>query len=231
MCPTNQTTKQRFSSVIKRIEAACANYQRDPHHIRLLAVSKTKPVEQIRALIDLGQRSFGENYVDEAVAKATELKHLDLSWHFIGPIQSNKTRLLAEHFDWVESVDRLKIARRLADQRSREQSPLNVLIQVDLDHETQKAGCDPDEVDALADFIASRSTLRLRGLMAIPAPREALADQRAVFARLRALFDRLARSHRSVDTLSAGMSGDLEAAIAEGSTEIRVGTDLFGPRG
>ncbi len=217
--------------MIKRIRAACADYQRDPDHIRLLAVSKTKPIEQLRALIDLGQRAFGENYVDEAVGKITELADPELTWHFIGPVQSNKTRLLAEHFDWVESVDREKIARRLADQRPAERPPLNVLIQVNLNGESQKAGCDPEGIRTLADFIAARPTLRLRGLMAIPAPREEMEAQRAVFSRLKALFDELARSHPAVDTLSAGMSGDLEAAIAEGSTEIRVGTDLFGPRG
>lgn len=216
--------------MIKRIRAACDQSERDPDHVRLLAVSKTKPVEQIQALVGLGQRDFGENYVDEAVAKIAQLGDSALCWHFIGPVQSNKTRLLAEHFDWVESVDREKIARRLADQRPADKPALNVLIQVNLDGERQKAGCAPEDIPALADFIATRPELCLRGLMAIPAPRSDEEGQHAVFGRLRALVETLARSHPSVDTMSAGMSGDLEAAIAEGSTQIRVGTDLFGPR-
>jgi len=231
MCPTNQTTKQRFSNVIKRIRAACDQNQRDPDHVCLLAVSKTRPVEQILALARLGQHAFGENYVDEAVAKISELSGHGLCWHFIGPVQSNKTRQLAEHFDWVESVDREKIARRLADQRPRDKPALNVLIQVNLDGESQKAGCAPDDIAALADLIATRPELCLRGLMAIPAAREDRTAQRRVFAKLKSLYEDLARSHPQIDTLSAGMSGDLEAAIAEGSTEVRVGTDLFGPRG
>jgi len=230
MCEANQTPEQRFSNVIRRIRDACASHKRDPDHIRLLAVSKTKPAEQIQALARLGQRSFGENYVDEAVEKIELLRDLKLCWHFIGPIQSNKTRLLAEHFDWIESVDRVKIARRLADQRPEVKPPLKVLIQVNLDGESQKAGCAAEEIDELAEFIDARPELQLRGLMAIPAQRDDSEAQRAVFSRLKTHFDALARSHPSVDTLSAGMSGDMEAAIAAGSTEIRVGTDLFGPR-
>jgi pyridoxal phosphate enzyme (YggS family) len=231
MCPTNQTPEQRFSNVIKRIRAACDRSGRDPDHVRLLAVSKTRPAGQIQDLARLGQRCFGENYVDEAVAKIAELGEQGLCWHFIGPVQSNKTRLLAEHFDWVESVDREKIVRRLADQRPEGKAALNVLIQVNLDDEKQKAGCAPDDIAHLADVIAARPELRLRGLMAIPAATDDHVAQRAVFARLQALYDTLAGTHPSVDTISAGMSGDLEAAIAEGSTEVRVGTDLFGPRG
>ncbi|SRR6056297_1620750 len=231
MCPTNQTPEQRFSNVIKRIRAACDRSGREPDHVRLLAVSKTRTAGQIQDLARLGQRCFGENYVDEAVAKIAELGEQGLCWHFIGPVQSNKTRLLAEHFDWVESVDREKIVRRLADQRPEGKPALNVLIQVNLDGEAQKAGCAPDDIARLADVIAARPELRLRGLMAIPAARDDHVAQRAVFARLRALYDTLAGTHPSVDTISAGMSGDLEAAITEGSTEVRVGTDLFGPRG
>jgi pyridoxal phosphate enzyme (YggS family) len=230
MCPPNQNHPQRLAQVRQRILDACHRHQRDASHIRLLAVSKTKPAEQVRALAELGQKDFGENYVDEAVEKIQALDALELCWHFIGPIQSNKTRQIAEHFDWVESVDRAKIVRRLADQRPADLEPLNVLLQVNLDAESQKAGCAPEALADLAAAVEARPELRLRGLMAIPAPRDSVDEQRAVFAELKTLFDRLAESHPGMDTISAGMSGDLEAAIAEGSTEIRVGTDLFGPR-
>jgi len=231
MCPPNQNHEQRLARVHQRILGACREHRRDADHIRLLAVSKTKPIEQVRALAELGQKDFGENYVDEAVEKIQALDALGLCWHFIGPIQSNKTRQIAEHFDWVESVDRARIVRRLADQRPETRPPLNVLLQVNLDAESQKAGCTPAALADLADLVAARPELRLRGLMAIPAPRKSVDAQRAVFARLKSLFDQLAEAHPGMDTISAGMSGDLEAAIAEGSTEIRVGTDLFGPRG
>ncbi len=230
MCPPNQNPADRLHSVRQRIERVCGERQRPASSVRLLAVSKTQPVEKIRELVHLGQKAFGENYVDEAVKKIRTLSDSELEWHFIGPIQSNKSRLIAAHFHWVESVDRLKIVRRLADQRGAELGPLNVLIQVNLDDEIQKAGCRPEQIDGLAEAIAERPQLRLRGLMAIPAPRDNPTEQRRVFRQLRELFDRLAEHYPEVDTLSAGMSGDLEAAIAEGSTQVRVGTDLFGPR-
>ncbi|AKS43070.1 YggS family pyridoxal phosphate-dependent enzyme [Wenzhouxiangella marina] len=230
MYTPNQNPSERLDAVRQRIHLACERANRSPEGVRLLAVSKTQAPEKIRALVHLGQKCFGENYVDEAVAKIEALADLGLTWHFIGPVQSNKTRAIAEHFDWVESVDRAKIVRRLADQRPADRGALNVLIQVNLDGETQKAGCAPEEIEALAEAIEARPELRLRGLMAIPAPRDGDDEQRAVFARLKHLFDRLAERHASVDTISAGMSGDLEAAIAEGSTQLRVGTDLFGPR-
>lgn len=220
----------RLVQVRERIESACRAAGRGTTEVELLAVSKTRGVNEIRALAELGQRAFGENYVDEACAKQEPLDDLELAWHFIGPVQSNKTRTLAEHFDWVESVDRLKIARRLGDQRPGNLPPLNVLIQVDVDDEAQKAGCRPDQVAELADDIAGRDRLMLRGLMAIPAAVEHADDARPAFARLRELFERLRIGHPQIDTLSMGMSGDLEPAIAEGSTRVRVGTALFGPR-
>jgi PLP dependent protein len=230
MSPTNQNPARRLSNVRERIQSACQAAGCDPSGVRLLAVSKTQAVEKIRALVHLGQKSFGENYVDEALVKIRALNDQGLEWHFIGPLQSNKTRAVAEHFDWVQSLDRPKLIRRLAEQRPPDRPPLNVLIQVNLDGEAQKSGCDPGQIQDLASMIMERPSLKLRGLMAIPAVREQYSDQVAVFASLRELFDTLASDHDGIDTLSAGMSADLEAAIAAGSTMVRVGTDLFGAR-
>ncbi len=227
---TNQTLRDRWLQVLGRIEHGRAAGSLPRQVVRLIAVSKTRPAADIRALAEIGQRGFGENYVDEALAKQRELDELDLEWHFIGPIQSNKTRAIAEHFDWVQSVDRLKIVRRLGEQRPAGIEPLQVLIQVDLDDEPQKAGCRPEQIAELARAIAAQPRLRLRGLMAIPAPRSEPAAQRAVFERLTQQFELLKRQQPGIDTLSAGMSDDLEAAIAAGSNMVRVGTDLFGPR-
>lgn len=220
----------RFHQVTERMEVAAASARRPLSELRLLAVSKKQPIERIRSLAEEGQTSFGENYVDEAVAKMDELADLALEWHFIGPIQSNKTRTLVERFDWVQSVDRIKIVRRLNDQHPGNRPALNVLLQVNLDGEAQKAGCAPEAIASLAEAVAAAEHLKLRGLMAIPAPRDDPQAQADVFGRLRGYFDELAAAYPSVDTLSAGMSADLEAAIAAGSTMIRVGTDLFGPR-
>lgn len=220
----------RLQAVTDRIETAAHSVGRRPEEIVLLAVSKKQPLARIEALINDGQRRFGENYVDEALDKMAHFAAHDLEWHFIGPVQSNKTRALAEAFDWVQSVDRAKIVRRLNAQRPPDLAPLNILIQVNLDGEAQKAGCAPDALDTLAAEVAAAPRLILRGLMAIPAERSEPSEQQAVFARLRALFEQLAARYPSVDTLSAGMSGDLEAAVAAGSTMVRVGTDLFGPR-
>jgi len=220
----------RLASVQHRIQNAAIGAGRRPDGVCLLAVSKKKPAAAVRSLAELGQRAFGENYVDEALEKIEALAGSGLEWHFIGPIQSNKTRSIAEHFDWVQSVDRAKIVRRLSDQRPESLDPLNVLVQVNLDGEAQKAGCPPEALAELANRVADSPGLRLRGVMAIPAPRAEPAEQLAVFERLRALYQVLQRNHREVDTLSAGMSGDLEAAIAAGSNLVRVGTDLFGPR-
>ncbi len=221
---------EKLEQVRGRIDTACREAGRRPESVQLLAVSKTHPASAVSHLHQLGQRAFGESYVDEAVAKITELAELDIEWHYIGPIQSNKTRTIAEHFDWVQGVERSKIVRRLADQRPGRHAPLNILIQVNIDDEPQKAGCHPDDIAGLAAMIAEHDTLRLRGLMAIPAPREDFADQKTVFDRLFALYRELQATHPQVDTLSAGMSADLEAAIAAGSTMVRVGTALFGTR-
>lgn len=234
MLPVNHNSTQlseRWSALESRLSEACRKAGRDRSEVSLLAVSKQHSAASIRAVAELGQRAFGENYVDQALEKIRTLADLDLSWHFIGPIQSNKTRAIAEHFDWVQSVDRPKIIRRLAEQRPADRPPLNVLIQVNLDDEAQKAGCHPDKISDLADLIAGQPALTLRGLMAIPAPREEYADQLAVFEHLRRLKEQLTRDHPRADTVSAGMSGDLEAAIAAGSTMVRVGTALFGERG
>jgi pyridoxal phosphate enzyme (YggS family) len=198
----------------------------------LLAVSKTFGADRVRAAAALGQRAFGENYLQEALAKRTELSDLDLEWHFIGPVQSNKTRDLASHFDWVHGIDRLRLAQRLSDARGADRDPLQVCVQVNISAEASKSGCDPDEAPALCAAIVALPGLRLRGLMAIPAP-VASADidaARAPYRRLRQLFDRIRATGVPLDTISAGMTDDLEAAIAEGSTLVRVGTAIFGHR-
>ena len=178
----------------------------------------------------MGQIAFGENYVDEGVNKLQELNDLGLTWHFIGHIQSNKTRVIASHYDWVQSVDRIKIAKRLAEHRPESLAPLNICIQLKVDAEDSKSGCTTAELDDLATFIDAAPTLSLRGLMAIPAPRTEMAEQRKVFAELNGWFEHLRSAYASVDTLSMGMSGDMEAAIAEGATMVRIGTAVFGAR-
>jgi hypothetical protein len=216
--------------VQQQIRAAEAHYARPRRSVTLLAVSKTKPSSDIRTALLAGQTDFGENYVDEAVAKIGELRDSAAIWHYIGQIQSNKTRLIAEHFDWVHSVDRAKIAHRLAEQRPATLAPLNICLQVKLDDEPGKGGVEPAALNELADWVATHATLKLRGLMVIPKPSEGLTAQRESFARARQLFETLRQRHPEVDTLSMGMSGDLEAAIAEGSTLVRVGTAIFGAR-
>lgn len=196
----------------------------------LLAVSKTRPAEDIRAAHALGINDFGENYLQEALPKIEALQALGLTWHFIGPIQSNKTRPIAEHFDWVHSVDRDKIARRLNEQRPADAPPLQVCLQVNVSGEASKSGVSPADLPALAEAVLHLPRLRLRGLMAIPAATNSDAEQRAAFAQLRGLFEELKPQAPDLDTLSMGMSGDLEAAVAEGSTLLRIGTALFGPR-
>jgi pyridoxal phosphate enzyme (YggS family) len=184
----------------------------------------------MRALHAAGQRAFGENYVQEALAKQADLADLALEWHLIGPLQSNKCREVAERFDWLQTLDRAKLVDLLARHRPAGRAPLNVLVQVNIDDEASKSGCTPGEIDALADRIAAQPALRLRGLMAIPAPSPDDTIRRVAFARMRALFDALRAKHVDVDTLSMGMSDDLELAIAEGATMARVGTALFGAR-
>ncbi len=255
----------RHAAVLERIAAAARACGRDPAGVALLAVSKTFDTGAVLALADCGQRDFGENYVQEALAKRTEVGDRwplrpagrpgrsalpgraaevptevpaqlpaqlpDLPvWHFIGPLQSNKTRPIAESFDWVHSVDREKVARRLSEQRPASIAPLQVCIQVDVSGEATKSGCAPEDVPALARLIVGLPGLRLRGLMAIPAPTDDPALQRAQFARVREVFERLQAEGLPVDTLSMGMSADLEAAIAEGATIVRVGTAMFGAR-
>ncbi|MDA8129423.1 MAG: YggS family pyridoxal phosphate-dependent enzyme [Betaproteobacteria bacterium] len=221
---------QRLAAVRARIARAANEAGRQPADISLLAVSKTFGAAAVRDLAAGGQREFGENYVQEALEKQAALRDLPLIWHFIGPIQSNKTRAIAGHFDWVHSVDRLKIAERLSAQRPAGLAPLQVCIEVNVSGETSKGGADPSAVPALAEAIAELPGLRLRGLMAIPAPTRDVAAQRAAFRRVRELFEDLRAHGHALDTLSMGMSADLDAAIWEGATIVRVGTALFGER-
>ena len=213
-----------------RIARAAEAAGRNAAEVRLLAVSKTWPADSVREAAAAGQRAFGENYVQEGAEKVDALAGLGLEWHFIGPLQSNKTRLVANRFAWVHSIDRLKIAERLSAQRDVHLPPLAVCIQVNVSGEASKSGVAPDELPALAHAVAALPRLRLRGLMAIPEPTSDVALQRARFAALRALRDRLNDEGLALDTVSMGMSDDLEAAIAEGSTMVRVGTAIFGSR-
>jgi pyridoxal phosphate enzyme (YggS family) len=223
---------QNLDSVHRRIVAAAQAAGRDARTVALLAVSKTFPAEDVRAAHAAGQRAFGENYVQEAVTKIEALADLraQLEWHFIGPLQSNKTKPVAQHFDWAHSVDRLKIAQRLSEQRPDDLPPLNVCLQVNISGEVSKGGVAPADVAALAHEIAALPKLRLRGLMSIPEPAGDIEAQRAPHRALRALFDRLRADGLELDTLSMGMSGDLEAAVLEGATIVRIGTAIFGAR-
>ncbi len=221
------TIANNIAKVATRIREAAQAAARNPDEVHLLAVSKTQPAEAIRQACQAGLHDFGENYLQEALGKQADLADLPLTWHFIGPIQSNKTKSIAEHFDWVHSVDRLKIAQRLSDQRPESLPPLNICLQVNVSGEASKSGCEPQDVPELAQAIAALPRLRLRGLMAIPEPTDDPTEQRAAFARLRHLQAEL---QMDLDTLSMGMSQDLEAAIAEGATWVRIGTALFGAR-
>jgi PLP dependent protein len=223
---------QHLDEVRQRIAAIAASAGRDAASVRLLAVSKTFPASDVRAAFDAGQRAFGENYVQESVAKIAELGDLrgEIEWHFIGPLQSNKTKVVAENFDWVHSIDRLKIAERLSDQRAEDAAPLNVCLQVNVSGEASKSGVAPEEALTLARAIAALPRLTLRGLMAIPEPAATLDEQRAPHRRLRELLDALRADGLELDTLSMGMSADLEAAVLEGSTMVRIGTAIFGAR-
>ncbi|HZX15953.1 MAG TPA: YggS family pyridoxal phosphate-dependent enzyme [Pseudomonas sp.] len=221
------TIAENIAKVGVRIREAAQASQRDCATVGLLAVSKTKPAAAIRQAFAAGTRDFGENYLQEALEKQVELSDLPLTWHFIGPIQSNKTKPIAEHFAWVHSVDRLKIAQRLSDQRPTHLPALNICLQVNVSGEASKSGCNPDELPGLAQAVTQLPNLRLRGLMTIPEPTDDPSEQRAAFARLRELQQGL---NLDLDTLSMGMSHDLEAAIAEGATWVRIGTALFGAR-
>ena len=224
------TIAERLHAVLARIEAAALAVGREPASVRLLAVSKTWPAGAVREAATAGQFAFGENYVQEGVDKVEALRALGLEWHFIGPLQSNKTRPVASAFDWVHGVDRLKIAERLSAQRDVHLPPLNVCIQVNVSGEASKSGVAPDEVVALATSVAALPRLQLRGLMCIPEPTQDLALLRSRFALLRGLRDELVGRGLGLDTLSMGMSDDIEAAIAEGATIVRVGTAIFGER-
>jgi pyridoxal phosphate enzyme (YggS family) len=219
-----------LAQVRKRIELACLATGRPLDAVKLLAVSKTMPAQAIRDAHAAGQLAFGENYIQEGVDKIASLADLPLEWHCIGPIQSNKTKLVAENFAWVHSIDRLKTAERLSAQRPAELPPLQVCLQVNVDGGSNKSGVAPSELMALAQAVAQLPHLQLRGIMTIPEPTDNEAAARAVHRQAKDLFDSLKASGLDVDTLSMGMTGDLEAAIAEGSTCVRVGTAIFGHR-
>lgn len=219
-----------LAQVRKRIELACHAAGRSLDAVQLLAVSKTMPAQVVRDAYAAGQLAFGENYIQEGVDKIASLADLPLVWHCIGPIQSNKTKLVAEHFAWVHSIDRLKIAERLSAQRPAHLPPLQVCLQVNVDGGSNKSGVAPDGLLALAQAVAKLPQLQLRGIMTIPEPAESDAAARAVHRQAKILFDKLNAAGLALDTLSMGMTGDLEAAIAEGSTCVRVGTAIFGQR-
>lgn len=228
---TPSLPSDNIANLLQRVRLSAQKSQRTESDILLLAVSKTRPASDIREAHCAGQTHFGESYLQEALDKIEALSDLPLTWHFIGPIQSNKTRPIAEHFDWVHSVDREKIARRLNDQRPAELPPLEVCLQVNISGEDSKSGCSLAELPALASAVDAMPRLRLRGLMAIPAASDDKSQQRHAFAQLRCALEDLQAEFSQLDTLSMGMSKDLEAAIAEGSTLVRVGTAIFGPRG
>jgi PLP dependent protein len=225
-----ENVARNLETVRTRMEEAALRAGRDPEGIRLLAVSKMQPVEALAEAWEAGQRDFGENYLQEALPKLDALADRAAHWHFIGALQSNKTRDVAERFDWVHTVDRESIAKRLSDQRPGELTPLHICLQVNVSGEGSKGGVVPERMPALAEAVAALPRIRLRGLMAIPAPAKDLEAQRAPFRQLRELMQDLNTKGHSLDTLSMGMSDDLEAAIAEGSTLVRVGTAVFGPR-
>lgn len=229
--PAMQKIDENLTKVTARVHRAARLAGRNPSEIQLVAVSKTHSAEAVAQAWRHGQRQFGESYLQEALAKQSQLTELEgLEWHFIGPIQSNKTRALAQHFAWAHCVDREKIARRLSAQRPPELPPLQVCIQVNIEQEASKAGLSLADLPELAHQVAALPGLQLRGLMAIPAPSSDPAQQRASFARVREALETLQAQGLALDTLSMGMSGDLEAAVAEGATLVRVGTDIFGPR-
>jgi pyridoxal phosphate enzyme (YggS family) len=225
-----QDIAQSLIAVRRRMADAEQRFGRPAGSVALLAVSKTRPAEDIEEAARAGQQAFGENYAQEALGKIAALTHLALEWHFIGPIQTNKTRLIAEHFQWVHSVDRLKVARRLSEQRPEALGALDVCLEVNISGEATKAGVSAADAPALAAAVAALPGLRLRGLMVVPAPSVGFEEQRRPFRELRGLLGTLNATGFRMDTLSMGMSADLEAAIAEGATIVRVGTGIFGLR-
>lgn len=221
---------ENIGNIRQFIDKTCNKYERNPDSVALLAVSKTHPAEDIRQAYQAGQHLFGENYLQEALEKIELLKDLDIEWHFIGAIQSNKTREIAEHFQWVHSVDRLKIAQRLSQQRPPSLPSLNLCLQVNISHEQSKSGMSLEQLAQSIDQIMRLPNILVRGLMAIPAPTDNFTEQRRQFSKMRATLLQLQQDYPQMDTLSMGMSNDIEAAIAEGSTLLRVGTAIFGPR-
>ncbi|EIJ67823.1 YggS family pyridoxal phosphate-dependent enzyme [Pasteurella bettyae] len=225
---------KNLQNIHKNIQLSCLNHHRDRDSVKLLAVSKTKPVEDIETAYQAGQRAFGENYVQEGVEKIEyfKTKHTDIEWHFIGPLQSNKTRLVAENFDWMQTLDRNKIASRLNEQRPVNKAPLNVLIQINISDESSKSGIQPDEMITLAKFIKNLPHLRLRGLMAIPAATDNIVEQEQAFTAMNQLLIKLKQAfpEQQIDTLSMGMTDDMASAIKCGSTMVRIGTAIFGHR-
>ena len=225
--------EKNISAVMARIEHSAAKAARDPQTLQLLAVSKTRSEEDIQLAFSKGLNAFGENYLQEALNKIKGLASISAEWHFIGPLQSNKTKQVAENFSWVHTVDRLKIAKRLNDQRPESLGPLNICLQINIDNEPSKSGLMPDQACDLAQSISELPNLCLRGLMAIPMARHDIDSQRRPFRDLRLLKEEINRqldNSQKLDTLSMGMSGDIEAAVLEGATILRVGTDIFGPR-
>ncbi|ARD21643.1 YggS family pyridoxal phosphate-dependent enzyme [Shewanella japonica] len=226
------TIADRISIAQSQIAQAAQNCSRNSEEVTLLAVSKTKPISDIIAAYEAGQRCFGENYVQEGEEKVIALKqdYADIEWHFIGPLQSNKSRIVAEHFDWMHTVSREKIAKRLNDQRPATKAPLQICIQVNISNEDTKSGLQASEINALANAISQLPNLTLRGLMAIPTATDDINVQKAEFTKLQALYHQLQNDYPTVDTLSMGMSNDLTVAIAHGSTMVRIGTAIFGSR-
>ncbi len=221
---------ERLQAARASIQQAAANAGRPPQEVHLLAVSKAHPASALREAYAAGQRMFGENYLQEALGKQAELTDLAIEWHFIGPIQSNKTQAIAQHFDWVHSVDRLKIAERLSAARPASKAPLQICLQVNVSNEETKSGLTPDAALTLAHEVQSLPALKLRGLMAIPAPTSDPQLQLAQFHQVRSIFQQLQQQGLTLDTLSIGMSEDFPAAIAEGATIVRIGSAIFGPR-
>ena len=228
------TISDHLQEIRQRIQSAARTAERNPSTVHLLAVSKTQPTNAILEAADAGQKAFGENYEQEAVSKILAIRasrpDLKLEWHFIGPIQSNKTRSIAEHFDWVHSVDREKIARRLSDQRPAALAPLNICLQVNISGEASKSGIHPENLLGMAKTVSAMPRLKLRGLMAIPEPESSPDRQREPFKAMKVLFNQLRKAGYDVDTLSMGMSDDMDAAIEEGATTVRIGTAIFGKR-
>ena len=228
--PTTSSIASNLSQIKTQINEMEKNASRSADSVNLLAVSKRKPIEMIRAAAANGQIRFGENYAEEGAKKREALADLNLEWHYIGHIQSNKTRLISSVYDWVQSVDREKIAQRLSAHRPPDLPELNICLQVNIDGELSKSGCKPADLEDLAASVSTLKGLSLRGLMAIPAPQNEVSAQRSVFRKLHGLYQQLKSNHPTLDTLSMGMTADMEAAIAEGATMVRIGTAIFGHR-